>query len=456
MKSLCSWVDAGMDETEKRIIEIIDRNSSEIIDFAEDLFGHGECGFHEVRTAGKVAAVFHKLGLEVRENIAVTGVKAEVGTGEAAVAVLGELDGIKCDSHPSANRTDGINNGIAHACGHHIQLGALIGTAMALSDSVVAGALGGRAVFLAVPAEEHVGPDVTGDLLKEGRIRYGSGGKSEFLRLGIFDGIDAAVVHHVHYNNEDCDALLGCNSSNGFMAKTTVFRGRAAHAAAEPHKGINALNAASLALSALAFQRETFRDEDCVRVHSAITSGTGAVNVVPKEVSVETLVRGKTLEAIKDAGEKTDRAFRGAAYCIGAEAEITNYPGYMPVIASPAPAELLHAASLLGKNIKTEKADLSKHNALSTDVGDLTHVMPVVGFTTGGFRGALHSSDFAITDPYKAYIVPAKLMALTVYGLLKNGAAGAVKLHSDFKPVLEKRAYLDYMESFKNDTVHKK
>ena len=94
-----------------------------------------------------------------------------------------------------------------------------------------------------------------------------------------------------------------------FVSKVIRYKGVAAHAAGAPYKGINALNAASLGLSALAYQRETFKDEDHVRVHPIITKGGNLVNVVPDEVVIETLVRASNKDAIADAAFKTDRAF---------------------------------------------------------------------------------------------------------------------------------------------------
>lgn len=95
---------------------------------------------------------------------------------------------------------------------------------------------------------------------------------------------------------------------------------------------MNALSAASLGLQALALNRETFRDEDCVRVHPIMTKGGDLVNVVPEEAVIDTLVRGKTLEAFADAAEKTDRSFQAGAQAMGAGIAIETMPGYLPAI----------------------------------------------------------------------------------------------------------------------------
>ncbi|HET6316631.1 MAG TPA: peptidase dimerization domain-containing protein [Chloroflexota bacterium] len=128
-------------------------------------------------------------------------------------------------------------------------------------------------------------------------------------------------------------------SANGLVAKRARFIGRASHAGAAPERGINALNAATLALQAIHMQRETFRDEDHVRVHPILTRGGDSINVVPADVRLETFVRGATFEAIAEAALKVDRALRAGALSVGGEVVIETLPGYLPLIVDPAMSE---------------------------------------------------------------------------------------------------------------------
>ena len=139
---------------------------------------------------------------------------------------------------------------------------------------------------------------------------------------------------------------VGSHSNNGFVSKVIRYKGLAAHAAGTPHLGVNALNAASLGLSALAYQRETFRDDDHVRIHPIITKGGNLVNVVPDEVVIETLVRAANKDAIADAAAKTDRAFKAGAIAVGASCEITTMPGYLPALSEKADESVLAAAEI--------------------------------------------------------------------------------------------------------------
>ncbi len=433
-----------MDKTEQLILKIVEQNKGQLISFARDLYLHGEPGYREFRTAAKVAGLFRELGLETEEGLAVTGVKGRLSREhDVTVAAIGELDGIKCPAQSHANP----ENGISHACGHHIQLTAMMGAAIALSHPEVKAALGGNAVFFAVPSEEFSDLDYKDSLMRQGKIRYG-GGKAELIRIGAFDDINVCVNHHLHMVDTHHDVLLGNNTTNGFVCKVVKYTGKASHAAIAPEKGINALNAASIGLSALAFQRETFRDEDHVRVHPIMTRGGDMVNVIPQQVELEAQVRAKTMSAMLDASHKTNRAFEAGAHAIGAKLTIVDYPGYLPVLEAPVASALMEAGRAVSHEASVGLIDPQVHNSASTDVGDLTHLMPVAGFTTGGFSGSLHSADFEIVDEEKAYLLPVKVMALTMYHLLKDGAKGALELMDHFPQHLSKQEYLEYMEGF--------
>ena len=254
---------------------------------------------------------------------------------------------------------------------------------------------------------------------------------------------------HIRPGNE---ILVGSGTGNGFVSKVTRVLGKASHAAGAPEKGVNALSAASLGLQALGLNRETFRDEDCVRVHPIITKGGNLVNVIPDEVVVETLVRGKTIEAFTDAAKKTDRSFKAGAIAMGAKVEISTLPGYLPTLAEEALPELKHAAEISASGIPVIEA--SGHAGGSTDVGDVQHLMPVYTFNTGGVKGGLHQIDFEVTDEEEAYIVTAKMFALAVYGLLKEKAQRSRELVDQYEPVFKNSAeYVEFMEQFDSKEI---
>lgn len=312
--------------------------------------------------------------------------------------------------------------------------------AIALSEETVAASLDGQVVFFAVPAEEYGEIAFKNRLKAEGKIRYG-GGKCELIRIGAFDDIDLSIAHHSI--NEGI--LLGSGTGNGFVSQVVKYIGRSAHAGACPEEGVNALNAASLGLTALSYQRETFRDEDCVRIHPILTKGGDLVNIIPSEAVVENLIRAKTLSAMEDAYNKTTRAFKAGADALGAGYEIETMPGYLPRIADEPGQDIAEVAKLAAPDIVVE--DGSKvHRGGSSDVGDLQHLQPVIQFSTGGFRGTFHTEQFEAVDEELAYLVTAKMYALTAYRLLRNGAAAAKEIKKQYMPLLTKESYLTYMD----------
>ena len=167
---------------------------------------------------------------------------------------------------------------------------------------------------------------------------------------------------------------------------------------------------------------------------------------MPSEVVVDMMVRAKTQEAIEKVSKKVDNCFKGAAMAIGCEAEIVDSQGYMPCPERMPEPILTETAALLGNDIKTVSIPAGICNTASTDVGDLFAVMPVLNFTFGGSAGDLHSKDYRVTNPETAHILPAKLMALLAYRLLKNGAAEARKTIDAYKPPFTKEEYREYIQ----------
>lgn len=423
-----------------KVSDIIDEKSDEIISIGEEIFENPELGFKEERTSSLVKSVFEKLSIPYEENLAMTGVKAE-GEGrthDVKVAIMGELDAVVCPLHPQADK----NTGAAHACGHNAQIASMLGAAIGLISSGVMEKLDGDVSFMAVPAEEFVELEFRERLRREGKIKFFSG-KQEFIRTGVFDDIDMAMMVHSQAGVEGRKAFVK-GGSTGFIGKTVKYTGREAHAGGAPNEGVNALNAAMLGLMAVHAQRETFRDEDQIRVHPIITKGGDLVNIVPADIRLETYVRGKTIEAVVNANEKVNRALKGGAYAIGAEVEINEIPGYLPLNQDVIMSELF--AENISKFLDKENIISNFDMTGSTDVGDLGAIMPVIQPTLGGFSGSAHSNEFKISDPKMAYIIPAKVMAMTVIDLLYDDAKLARKIKESFKPEFTKDSYIDFWD----------
>lgn len=429
-----------IDETGQHILHLIDEHREQIIAFAEDIAAHPEPGYEEIRTAQKTAEFLKDLGYDVTEHLARTGVRGRKHSRKGPVlTVIGEMDAIGCHTHPGADPVTGV----AHACGHHAQMAVMIGCAIAMSDPKVQEDLDGTVEFLAVPAEEYIDADKRARLREEG-IRFCCG-KSEMIRTGVFDDTDIALTTHVHMVPVEEDFYLGNPACNGYSAERVTVRGKAAHGAIDPWNGVNALSIATSAIQMMGLMRETFREEDHVRLHNVIRKAGDVINSVPDEAIIETKVRAASLDKITEITAMINRAYDGAAYAFGGRVEREPLQGYMPIISRSADSALIEASEDLGLNCRmVQKGDF---NNACTDVGDLSHIVPVVNFTFKGFEGKLHGADFRITDPEKAYILPAKLMALTVYNLLRNNGEQAKKICEEYTPVFDKAGYIQYVES---------
>src|SRR5881409_1152970 len=435
-------------ELKERVYAVIDRRAEEIVGLGERIRKHPELGFKEVKTARLVEETFAGLGLKPKAGLALTGVRAEAlgraGDGPT-FALLGELDALVVAGHPEGDPTTGA----AHACGHNAQVAALLGAAMGLLDAKALDALSGRVVFFAVPAEEYGDIEWRVAQARAGRLEF-LGGKPELLRLGHFDDVDMAMMIHTTSRPEDGKTGVPV-SNNGCIVKTVRYLGRASHAGGAPHMGINALYAAQIGLTAINAIRETFKDEDSIRVHPIITHGGSQVNVIPADVRIETYVRGKSVEAIQDANRKVDRALRAGALALGATVEIETLPGYMPMHCDATMAA--HFKQTMTRLVGEEHYRQIGHRTGSTDMGDLSQVMPVLHPYIGGARGSGHGADFEIADTALAYVAPAKALAAMAIDMLADGAAGAREVVGA-RPPMTRAQYLSFQRGIARREVY--
>ncbi|MDP0493526.1 MAG: amidohydrolase, partial [Fusobacterium sp. JB021] len=245
------------EELKQQVLKVIEENKDLIINIGRDIYKNPEYGYKEFETTKKVANFLkNELNLETSENIAYTGCRARLNSEKKGpkVAILGELDGISCNEH-----VDALENGASHTCGHNIQIAGMLGAAVGLIKSGVYKHLDGKIDFMATPAEEFVQLEYRSKLKEEGKIKF-FGGKQELIRKGAFDDVNMSIMFHAQAL-DDKKVLVG-PVSNGFIGKQIKFIGKEAHAGSAPYEGINALNAAMLAINNVNAQRETFKEAD--------------------------------------------------------------------------------------------------------------------------------------------------------------------------------------------------
>ena len=430
------------EELKQKAVAAIDRHRDEIIGVARQILDNPEPGFREHKTSQLVADKFDEMGIQYRRGLALTGVKGHVAGGGGSgprVAVIGELDSLIVNEHPHADE----DTGAAHACGHHCQIGMMLGAIRGLTQPEVLAELSGELVPFAVPAEEFIEVARRLQLREEKKLEF-MGGKQELIKLGEFDDVDMAMMCHTASDMGDHKFAVG-GTSNGHVVKYVQFLGRGSHAGSAPHLGINALNAASFALQAIHSNREVFRSEDTVRIHGIMTKGGEAVNAVPADVRLEWRVRSATPKAVVKNSALVDRCFKAGALAVGAKVNITNIPGYLPMKHDTHLQELFrqNAVSVVGEN-RTLVIPGRRNRGGSTDMGDLSHLMPVCHPYAAGAVGSGHSKEYLVTDYETAVVNPAKVMAMVVIDLLAEGAKRAMEITSSHRPAMKKAAYLRF------------
>lgn len=427
-------------EVKQAVCEAVERRGEEIIAMGDYVWQNPEPGYREHKTSKYAVEKLRSLGLEVREKLAITGMRADLDSGRPGptLALLGEMDSLIIPEHPECDK----NTGAVHSCGHNSHITAMTGAAMALVDAGAAREFSGKVAFIGTPAEECIEIDWRNQLIAEGRIGA-LGGKAELIREGVFDDVDLAVMNHIGARSS-----YGTRDHNGFVCKTVTFHGRSCHAAV-PAGGINAVHAATLAIQALGLLNATFPDQ--ARVHGIITSGGSSVNVIPNTSGLEYMLRAPSMDAVEALSRSFDRAIKGAALAMGATADIRTTAGYMPLANDAELSDLF--IDLVKENIPDNGGDfrpMGSFAASSTDMGDVSVIMPAVHCDIPGGRGHGHGVDFFVSDKRKAYVDNAKLLALMAVELLYGDAERGRKIAANRKGKLSIAEYLRRTDALSN------
>lgn len=423
----------------KDINMAVEKHRQLILDTERYIWKHPETGYKEYKTSAYMEDVFKKLGYELVLADGITGFYTVLDTGKPGpeILILAELDSIICPEHKDADP----KTGAVHSCGHNAQCAALVGIAAALKEPTVAEKLCGKIRLCAVPAEELLEIEYRTGLKAEGKIKY-FGGKTEFLSRGYFDGVDIAFMVHTSSTFAVKKGSIGC------MAKQITYKGVASHAGGSPWNGKNALYAATCGINAINAIRETFREGDIIRVHPIITNGGVMVNAIPEKAVLESYVRGSSFEAICEANKKVNRALCGAALSIGTNVEIIDSPGYAPLLNDENMIRIVTEAAALAVP-EYEMNRIDSVGSGSTDMGDLSCIMPVVQPYAAGAVGRSHGNDYEIKDPVAACVASAKLQLGMLLLLLSDNAKRANKVIEEFKPrFASKEEYLAFIDSF--------
>ena len=411
----------------KKAKEFAQKHSQLMLDAERWIWKHPETGYKEWKTHEYLETEFAKLGYELTLAGDIPGFTTLIDTGRPGptVAVFGELDSVICANHPESDP----ETGAVHTCGHNCQAAALLGLAAMLKEPGALDAMSGKILLVAVPAEELLELEYRENLRKKGVIKY-FGGKPEFMWRGLLDGVDMSFM--VHQDSTEKSACGTSGGSNGCLLKNIRFEGKASHAGGSPHRGINALYAANLALAAINALRETFQDNSHIRVHPIITHGGDIVNAIPDTVTMECYVRGATMEDIVTVNRKVNRAIAASAAAMGAKVHLRDIPGYYPRNYPAASFAMMQSAM---EQVTDEvRVRPSGWGTGCSDMGELCAVMPALHPWIGGAVGSFHGADMYVTKPEVAVVQSAQLQYVMLHTFLDDDAKNAKELIDNYKP----------------------
>jgi amidohydrolase len=371
-------------ETAKRdACALVDRWADRLLSASHEIHAHPELNFEErfahdllcdVVDDADLSATRHAYGVD-------TGFAADAGSAGPTVAVLAEYDALP---------------GIGHACGHNIIGTAAVGAGLALA--ALAGDLGGRVRLLGTPAEE------------------GGGGKIFMARNGALAGVDAAMMVH------PADADLLHMDAIAIHELKVRYEGRAAHAAAAPWEGRNALDAAVLGYSSVAALRQHIRPNE--RVHGIFTKAGDKANIVPAVAEMEWMVRSPSVASLQPLKQRVLTCLESAAVATGCTCVATWADISYAEMRDNQPMALAYAdnAARLGRTVQDPTAS-GHHVVGSTDMGNVSHLVPSIHpmIQVAPVGTAIHTVDFAewarSDRGDRAVVDGAKIMAMTAIDL---------------------------------------
>ncbi len=373
------------------------------------LFNHPELGFREKETRRLVLEYLNNHQIYLDKDYGLSGFSVKIGQGKPHIGLVAEMDALVVLDHPNAG-----SDGAAHACGHHLQT-TILSHVMKLWNEYEEKPNGTLTCFF-IAAEEFVDLDYRLQLQAENKIKLLSG-KQNLILEDAFKDVDCFLS--VHTMGETKQVSMEINASlSGFIYKKFHFKGQAAHAAVMPHMGINALNAQILTQNAFALLRETFQEDDRIRLHLITTNGGHSVNSVPSDTILEGYVRSINPEKLLELNEKLNHVAKHCAEALFASVEIEDRMGYMPLIQSRELNQIL--SPFIEECIPTQNIVDNQNSFAAGDMGDLSLFKPTIQLGFSGCSGLVHGKNFCMSNSEEALINPAYVLLSGIEDMMLN------------------------------------
>jgi amidohydrolase len=380
-----------VEQLRARAIEAIEERADGIVSLSKYIHANPEIAMQEFKSAAACADFLENQGFTVERGIAdiPTAFSATYGESGPHVAYLSEYDALP---------------GLGHGCGHNLIAIAGITAGIGLKSAIEAG-FKGRVTVFGTPAEEAVG------------------GKVLMADAGIFDGVDAAMGAHPGTSEASCPTVEGSGNALACQMIQIRFHGQAAHAAADPYNGRNALDAVIMTFNGINALRQHVKSD--ARLHGVIRHGGEAPNVIPDFAEAEFFVRAATLAYMSQLVEKVRKIGEGAALMTGTRLEFVEpeKPNFDMITNYTLARQLKKNLDLVGLKLPDAKPS---EGSGSTDWGNVSYVTPSVETSypildhvcTWHSQEVVEASDSELG--YENTLLVGKAMALTGIDLLEQ------------------------------------
>ena len=371
-----------------QIDQSINNHKKQFSDVALEIWNHAEMGYQETKSSNLLASQLEKEGFKITNNVAdiPTAFIAEYGSSGPVIGILGEFDALPGLAQSNSPFKEVIDNstGAGHACGHHLFGAASAWAAVVVKEWIESNGIKGRVRFYGTPAEE------------------GGSGKVYMVREGLFDDVDIVL----HWHPDDVNSANSRTSNSNKSAKFT-FSGISSHAAGAPEQGRSALDGVESMNMMVNMLREHIPQES--RIHYVITKGGLAPNVVPDLAEVYYYVRHPEMRMVEELFNRVVKTAEGAA--IGTDTKMTYevMHGNYSLLPNDVIQKIMHKnlTSFGGIKYSDKENDYAKtiyktflkptmeigsqefvsdyttsHSYGSTDVGDVSWVVPTAGIRT--------------------------------------------------------------------------
>lgn len=437
---------SGVSANKQSILNSITKQQKDLINISDQIWSYAEIAMREHQSSKVLSDYAEKQGFRVTKNVAdiPTAFIAEYGSGKPIIGILGEFDalpGLSQKAQPVKDALKGDAPG--HGCGHNMFGAASLGAAVAIKELIASGKLKGTIRFYGTPAEEDLA------------------GKVYMARTGVFNDLDVCLDWHPDYENK-----ANMQSSQAVVSYTVSFKGKSAHAAADPWNGRSALDAAELFNIGINFLREHVKPS--TRIHYVYKQAGKVPNVIPDEASVWIWIRDSKRSGVAEVEERMKEIAQGAAQMTRTQASFFMDNGLYELLINEAGAKALQKnMELVGPitytdeektfaekimkeygmepmgiagGIKPLEATKTDPEGGSTDVGDVSYIVPEITLmaTTAPYKSPWHSwvvvACGGMSIGHKGMLFASKSLGTTMVDLFENE-----NLRKEIRAEFEKR-----------------